>query len=316
MTNVRKRLITLQNILESDNYQELFSELNGLIGCVSSKEKYLPFAQAIHSQSYEQAKMLLEELLLESLPPIKMEDVTVAGLKTTMGLLETRLSVLNHRKVELHRRINEFRFQHNNVLGSLMAEIFELRKNILFLELQDNTDLRQDFEEAEHDQQSFREQQEETLARPVINIDKASRAEMIALYRKASKLCHPDLISEELHHEATLLFIRLNECYLRSDISGIRDILRLLEDEQMQWAKRNVDVHEKDRLTASIFRIQAEMNNLLREIEEIETSSVYQTITSEEDLDTYFLNLKGKFEKERDALKIKHESRKSAHPKE
>lgn len=312
MSSIRKRLVAIRDIIATANFSELLSEVNGLLEESRYDNRFLPLKQAAELREYALAAQLTEGLLSAFQPPVLNKDVLITGLKTSLNLLETKLSVLNHHKLELHRHINEFRFLHNKHLGSLMAEIFELRRDILFIEYQENAANKEAFEEAEKDLGQFNEEQGRMREASIQVLSKRDRAELTSLYRQASKRCHPDLIADELREEATLLFIRLNEAYLQSDLEGLRAVMRMLEEGDIRLANRLETLHEEDKLLARITHLQTEISQLEKEIAGIKESRVYQTILHETDLQAYLSRLEEAFIREREELRMTYESRKGA----
>ncbi len=312
MSSIRKRLVAIRDIIATANFSELLSEVNGLLEESRHDSRFLPLKEAAEMREYNLAAQLTDGLLSAFQPPVLNKDVLITGLKTSLNLLETKLSVLNHHKLELHRHINEFRFLHNKYLGSLMAEIFELRRDILFIEYQENASNKEAFDEAEKDLGQFNEERSRVSEASIQVLSRRDRAELTSLYRQASKRCHPDLIAEELREEATLLFIRLNEAYLQSDLEGLRAVIRMLDEGTIRLANRMETLHEEDKLLARITHLQTEISHLEKEIAGIKESRVYQTILHESDLHAYFTRLEEAFIREREVLRTTYESRKGA----
>ena len=84
-------------------------------------------------------------------------------------------------------------------------------------------------QEAEEDYNTYHEEFESSKNEEIAKLTEDEQKELKSKYRKASKLCHPDLVSDEQKELATKLFAELSDAYERNDLEKVREILENLE---------------------------------------------------------------------------------------
>ncbi|WP_459658112.1 J domain-containing protein, partial [Vibrio rotiferianus] len=102
-----------------------------------------------------------------------------------------------------------------------------------------------DYKEASEDHESFSEEHEEEIKKDVNNLSPEEQRELKALYRKASKLCHPDRVSEEQKEKATELMSDVNRAYKAKNLKGLRELVSMLEG-GMHWSSASDSSNEKE----------------------------------------------------------------------
>lgn len=60
-------------------------------------------------------------------------------------------------------------------------------------------------------------------------ISEEDRNELKRLWRQASKLCHPDLVADDLKEEANRMMVQLNQAKQRGDVKAIRSLVARLQ---------------------------------------------------------------------------------------
>jgi curved DNA-binding protein CbpA len=112
-------------------------------------------------------------------------------------------------------------------------------------------------------------------------------------YRKASKLCHPDVVREEQKELATKLFVELSGAYEKNDIKRVREILENLEKGNFFISKSDA-INEKQFLQAEMQKQRLRVKELKEQLQAIKESETYKTISSIDNWDKYFTNAKQK----------------------
>lgn len=79
-------------------------------------------------------------------------------------------------------------------------------------------------------------------------------------YRKASQICHPDRVSDEIKNQAQEIFVELNHAYEKNDLQAVQNILKQLQNGVFK-AKSDT-VNQKDELRAEIATLKAKLPNL------------------------------------------------------
>jgi hypothetical protein len=304
------RLQSLKTILEKGLHEELTAELDGIL--LENKGTQGLESLLTQLKKGDKAAALLELRLLMAAKqaPVRKADADLRGLKTTLMLHQTRLSAQTYRKQELLRVINQFRVKHNQQLGGLMTRILFLRKELLYLEMNENKKKRADFDEASREYEAFEHEYQRKGSTNHPPINEEEQKQLSLWYRQASKLCHPDMVSEEMRTEAEGVFNQLNAAYVGNDVAEVKRIWDMLKGGGIRFAAKSEEVKEEDRLRVQIHKVEKEIARVLSEIKHIEESTAYQTIRSLEDQDQYFAGIRERLEKELLDLEASYEEKK------
>lgn len=230
-------------------------------------------------------------------------DISIEGLKTSVMLLETELSVLENKRADLYRRLNEFRVRHNATVGMLLGEILRLRLEQFRAQRDKNPDTFDLVDEAEDDLNRYKENFRETHDEEVKKLSKAKDKELQLKYREASKLCHPDLVNEEQKAAATSVFADLNNAYYYNNLERVKAILTMLKKNKHGFVGRSDNLSDREMLEFYESRLKVDVGKLRDEIKTIKESAPWRTLKDIDDWDEYFANLKRKMEEEREELK-------------
>ena len=254
--------------IELGEILEKIINLQKQIAYYKNKEKIEKFKQANQkkreiNETIEEIDKTLEELK-EILENIDEEDENYEEINQTYEELKKQKEQLKKNK-EKEEKIQE-----------------EIKNDGGFKE----------YEEAQQTYEEFHEEYEE-IKEDVKKENKLSEEEKTLLknlYKKAIKLCHPDLISEELKEKATKLTQELNEAYNRKDIEKIKEILLILESkEAFELTSNSTD--DKKILQNKIKELKEKIEFLKQEIEEIKANDTSNIINAS-DLNELISNLK------------------------
>lgn len=222
-------------------------------------------------------------------------------LKTQKEELEKELSEIDEfddRYDELYEELQELRVE----LETKEQEVNQKRKNAKEAkeELENDEDA-QEYEEFEQDYQEFSYEYENTKKQDRFELNKEEKAELKKLFRKASKLCHPDIVADELREQATAIMQQLNDAYSKKDLKKVREILYNLEN-GITFDIASDTINDKERLKEKIKDVRERMDALKEEIEEIKSNESFTIIQEVDDLDSYFNQLKSELQEEYERL--------------
>ncbi len=81
------------------------------------------------------------------------------------------------------------------------------------------------------DYHQYREQQQEAQFRYARDqrLSADERSELKRLWRQASRLCHPDVVADELKEKAHQMMVQLNQARQNADLAAIRALLTQLQ---------------------------------------------------------------------------------------
>jgi len=208
-------------------------------------------------------------------------DPETDKLRLNYSLLISEIQELDASKSELEKIIYEFGVRHDQELGALILAILKFRKEET-KGTQFETQTKSEYDE-------FFSSYESSKNKKINILNDSDQKELKDKYRKASKLCHPDVVDESLKETAHQIFTALNNAYKDNDLISVTRILESLESGN-SLINKTKKLSEKEFLLAEIERLAKHIEYLKLEIEELLNSTIYQKIISISNLDTYFEN--------------------------
>ena len=164
----------------------------------------------------------------------------------------------------------------------------------------------EEYQKAKEDYEEFSEEYEEIINEDRCELNDEELAELKKIYRKASKLCHPDIVADELKEQAHEIMQQLNEAYSRKDLKIVKEIL--LDLESGNGFKIASDaITDKELLKSKIVVMREEIEKVSVELEEIKQDEVVEIIDEIDDWDEYLESLKVQLEDEYERLKEKRD---------
>lgn len=204
--------------------------------------------------------------------------------------------------VDIRQRIQ----QQTELITDLLAEIRELEADF---SRQDDSDTRQAQEEAAHEYEEYQEQQQDAQHRFARDqrLSTDERNELKRLWRQASRLCHPDVVADELKEKAHQMMVQLNLARQNADLAAIRALLTQLQTglEPMMASDR---LNNLDHLRQKIQQLRIQIDALLKEIAGLEAENAWRLATSLRDKEAYFSEQERALAELRDTLEtqVKH----------
>jgi len=283
-------------LLEIEEFNTLYNlQLGELIGSILKRKKQLL------QKELEEKKKLFEE----NQQKFTETKETVAEVEETLEELEKLLEEIDVNDENYKELLNTYDELYDELirLQSELKEQEDVLQNAKE-ELEDNP-LYKKYEEATADYETFqknykyvKEQQEESF-----ELSAAEKKELKILWKKASRLCHPDIVDKEFKEQANTVMQQLNESYAKKDIEAIKKIYAGLKNGTLLEVEYN-KIENKKVLKAKIKELKVTLKQLQKESEEIEQDETFQTIQQIDDWDEYFTELKTELEKELNQLEV------------
>ena len=277
---------------------------------IENDEKIQDILELISETRYEQVINLIDAYMAKYKGIAIYEDPEIQGLKVELKVLEKDLQSLSEKKNEYLHLINEFNVQSNLRLGELIQEILRLRKELSFEEMKSKSDNNDEFEEAakqykqtKQDYEEFSEDYAEQLKEMPFELTEDEASELKQAYRRAGKLCHPDVVIDDVKEEAEEVFKILNDAYAKNDLQAVNKILKDLES-GYTFAKSSDVITDKDIFRMKIEDIRVKIDSMTDEINEIKNEETFQTIVEIDDWDDYFDDLEEQLEDELEELNL------------
>lgn len=115
----------------------------------------------------------------------------------------------------------------------------------------DEDPINDEYEDAQQDTEEFGKDYQEIIAEESYDLDAEQQKELKYAYRKACRLCHPDIVADELKEQAGVIMSELNAAKKKKDLARVKEILYSLETGDGFDVASNT-IQDKDILKAKI----------------------------------------------------------------
>lgn len=234
---------------------------------------------SLKEKSYSKAVTAIEAFIVQHSNLTTYIDPEIDALKLEIKYLETEINILSAEKADYEKLIHEFSVRHNKELGELLIKILQHRK--------EKTKGTPQQQEAEDDYNTYQKEYEAAKHEQVVILTEDEQKELKDKYRKASKLCHPDVVKEEQKDLATILFAELSSAYENNDLGRVREILENLERGHFFITKSDA-INEKKLLQGEMQKLRLRIKELKEQLQVIKESDTYKTVSNIKNWDDYF----------------------------
>ena len=287
-----KRLELIKNLIALEEEEQIVEQICKL-ETLEINHTIQKITNTLKQKSYGKAIKEIEEFInLQSQVTFYIDTETQA-LKFEAKSLERQIQDLSNEKAELDKLIHKFSIRHSKELGELIIKILKHKK-----EKSKGTSKQ---EEAERDYQEFNTNYQATKTEKVALLTEEEQKDIINKYRKASKLCHPDVVDEDQKETAHNIFMELNAAYEKNDLKRVSEILEELQQGKAFTSKADT-ANEKSILRAEVERLHIRLRELSAAITTIKLSDTFVKILNIQNWDEYFLNTKRQLEEQLNQL--------------
>jgi hypothetical protein len=294
LNKIIKRLEILKNYILLEDVEELNKE-TGKLNAFNFNSDIQEIIYKVREEEFASAINKIQNFISKNQQLAIWIDSEVGALKLEIKNLENQLNAYDNEKIELEKLLSEFQYRHSIELGEIILEILSLRK----LKYKGN---KEKYEEAENDEKQYREQVSTEKTKDIFALTDEQKIELKKKFRKATVICHPDKVADELKEAAEKVFIELKNAYDSNNLSRVSEILHDLENGNF-FKTKSESVQEKDLLKVAIAKLKTQIKNLLQDIVTIKQSDTFKTIVSIDNWDEYFNNTKEKLQIELRNLK-------------
>ena len=232
----------------------------------------------------------------------KYIDPSHQQLNNDINNLEVKIVELSEQKSEIEQVIYDFNTSYTKEIGPVLKQYLDQREQDLEEKIAKTDDdtakeqLAKKLKEAKEDSQNYeRSQPQDKQLMPEIKLSQEEIQELKKLYRKACRLCHPDMVNEQKRAEATNIFHRLGEAHQRKDITKVKEILTYLENNNFAI---NDEPNDLDKLTKRKNMLTSEVLKLEIQINDLKADDTYKRILSIDNWNKYFTITKEQLKKE------------------
>ncbi|MFV9552536.1 J domain-containing protein [Algibacter sp. PT7-4] len=285
-----KRLNLIKQLLLLEEFELLDIQLEKLITSTDGNN-FKEIIENINNKSFNNAIQLIQNKLNAGSNLVLREDEELTALKMEIKALELNYNIKINEVAETEKLIHNFTTQQNHELGELLNEILRFRRDKLEKEKGKSKKKKIEFEEANSDYEKFNEQYEVSKREIVNLLNEKQKKELKKNYRKASKLCHPDIVNENLKFQSQEIFRELRLAYEQNDLERVSEILDSLENDNL-FIKKSDSINEKSILKVEIINLRKKISNIEDKLNELKNSETYQSIIKIENWESYFENTK------------------------
>jgi hypothetical protein len=292
------RLETLKNIIVLEDTEDIHYQVKKIKLLIKNQNqtdvlsKVNDIIVLIEKSKFSKAVLLIDELVNKYKQITVYIDPDIAALKLEIKSLELQLSSLEDEKADIEKLISDFEIQYNNELGKPLIKLLTLKKEKLKKETEKDPTKQQEFDEAENDFNEYENNYNNTKDKVSFALSDEEQKDLKSLYRKASKLCHPDVVCEEFKKDAEKVFSELKQAYDSNDLKKVTKILKNLE--KGIFKPNSEKISEKEKLIMMITQLKLKIEEVETNLNTLKNNETYITISKIKDWTQYFAEAKEK----------------------
>lgn len=292
LSKIIKRLQLIKSLIALEEDEEINTHISKLQNEDLSNEIKI-IIEALQQKQYGKAVTAINSFINANNQLTFYIDPEIEALRFEAKKLEKQIQELSDEKAELDKLIHEFSVRHNQELGELILKILQHRKQ-KFKGTSQQTETEKDYDD-------FNTNYQTTKNEKIATLTEEEQKQLKDLYRKASKLCHPDVVDEAHKEIAHKIFLELNEAYEKNDLKRVTEILETLMNGNAFTSKADT-INERAGLQAEIERLRQTLQYLNNAITQIKTSDTFEKITTINDWDEYFAQTKQQLQEQLNEL--------------
>lgn len=297
------RLETLTNAIKLEDFEDInyqIKKTNSLIPRKHLNEKLNELTKILNlctKKEFSKAIILIQSFTSEFKKVSLYNDPEIPALQLEIKSLEYQISSLSDEKTDVEKNIRSFELKYNEELGGLITKILYYKKIVaekLAKEFKNDEQKQKEFEEAKFDYEDFSKFYQDKLNenKPFI-LDDEKQNELRKNYRKATKLCHPDKVTDEQKELATKMFTDLKNAYDNNNLEKLNKILSELE--RGIFKSQGNTITEKDKLILIRQNLIIKRNDLEELLLSIKNTDIFKKVSNIINWDNYFEKAKEEF---------------------
>lgn len=299
------RLETLLNVIKLEDLEDINYQIDktkSLIPKNHSDKKIESLGIILNhcaKKEFSQAVVLIQNFTGEFKKISIYNDPEIPALQLEIRSLEYQISSLSDEKTDIEKNIRSFELKYNEELGGLITKILYYKKVVaqkIAKESKEDKQKQQEYEEAKFDYEDFSKSYNDKLNEPKpLVLDEEKQNELKKNYRKATKLCHPDKVTDDQKELATQIFTDLKNAYDNNNLEKVNQILKDLEKGIFKSQCETID--EKDKLKIILENLIRKRNELEEMLLSIKNTDAFNKIGNIENWDNYFEKTKEELNK-------------------
>lgn len=147
----------------------------------------------------------------------------------------------------------------------------------------------QAFERSHQQQQEFKQESAQLAAQPEPPLLPEEEAQRLKkAYRRAARLCHPDLVTEDLKEQAHQLMAELNAAYHAQDLQQVERLLTHLQQGEAWTQEPQLTL---DELKGQMAQLREQLRQISQDLEALQATETYQLACNPEAWSAHFERL-------------------------
>ena len=211
----------------------------------------------------------------------------IESLKDEIRKLEFEINQVVYEIADAEKMIHDFGIRHASELGDIIKRLLQIRKEKLEHDQNGSETKKREFEEAKNEYEQYTKQYEETISENQFHLNEEEKKELKSKYRKATKLCHPDLVIDEFKEHAEIIFRELQKAYEQNDLKRVNEILEMLEN-GLVFIQKSEGSNTLSKLKTEFILLQNKLIEVNTYLSELKNSETYKTILQINNWDDYF----------------------------
>jgi len=258
----------------------------------------------LEKKAYGEAVQMISTVLLHYNTIINWIDPEIQGLQAEVKALSAQITNLENELSDIDKTIHKFEVKHVEVLGDIILKILTIKKKLaarLAKEQPQDSEAQNQYKEAETDERNYKGSYDKAKRNPIIQLTPEQEQRLKTIFRKVSKLTHPDLVDKKFEKQAAELFIKAKKAKDSNDLDTLIEILDHLKN-GTPFSLKAETINEKEALKKEVAHLRNVIEQLKQKINDTLNAENYKTIISIPDWDKYFNETKERLKQELERL--------------
>jgi len=281
-----RRLQLIKDLILLEDLEDIESQIAKLRSQEVDLEIQL-IIDKLDSGEYSSAMAKIESFISSRVQLSVYQDPEIAALKLEIKVLENELDLHTNEKNEIEKSIHDFSILHHRALGDLIRKILKIKLERLEKENSADESKEQAYKEAKRDYRDYNEEFEEIKKEVLMKLNDQEKEKLKRCFRKASMLCHPDKVSDDLKVQAQEMFLKLKKAYDENDLDLVKEIFEALQSGK-QFQTKGEQLSTTDLLVIEIKRLKDLLKATIQAKNELIKTEVYQIFIGIDNLNEYF----------------------------
>ena len=283
---IYRRLDLIKNLILLQEWTEIQPHIAKLTIYKSVKDVE-EIISDLEKEYYSDCISKIENFKSKSQQITKFVDNEIFTLKLEIKSLEIQISSISDEIDETEKLIFDFSIKQNFKLGNLIRRVLELKTELLRLVSINNLEEKTTYEQAKTNYEQFNKEYELNKDNRQTHLNDEQLKEIKHLYRNATKLCHPDVVADELVEHAKEVFTELKNAYDKNDLEKVKKIKNDLEKGHFFKSKSST-ISDKELLIIEVRKLRKKLEQMIEELNSLKLSELYLKISNIIDWNEYF----------------------------